>query len=113
MSEQMNPMVEFFERLGHKVVRSQSTWWYEVQPRVFLTIPYYKTIQPSEDETMSLFTKYNLRAIRYPTTLDSFGFLSNITINTDKNYNLSNLHRKARNHTRRGLENCRFEKRRN
>jgi len=110
MTLESNPMVEFFERLGHKIIQSKSSWWYEVQPGVLLTIPYYKQIEPTEEETSKLMQKHSLRVIRYPTTLNSFGFLSNITINTNKDYNLSSLHQKARNQTRRGLENCRFEK---
>lgn len=103
---QTNPMVEFFECLGHKIIRTKSSWWYDVQPGVLLTIPYYKEITPDEAEISELMSKNELRAIRYPTTLDSFGFISDITINTNKDYDLSCLHRNARNHTRRGLENC-------
>ncbi len=101
-----NPMVDFFERLGHRVVRSENSWWYEIQPRVFLSIPYYKPIEISDEETKELMEKYKLRAIRFPTTLSSFGFLSNITINTNKDYDMPSLHSKARNQTRRGLESC-------
>ncbi|MHC4635974.1 MAG: hypothetical protein ACYTBV_00560 [Planctomycetota bacterium] len=106
IDKKSNPMSEFFERLGHNIVRSQSSWWYEVQPKVLLTLPYYKPINPPNDEIKELIIKYKLRALRYPTALDSFGFLSDITVNTNKNYDLSSLHQKARNQTRRGLENC-------
>ena len=99
-------MVKFFERLGHKVIRTQSSWWYDVQPGVLLTLPYYKQITPSENEINELLKKENLRALRYPTTLENFGFLSDITINTHKDYDLPHLHQKARNQTKRGLENC-------
>ena len=104
-----NSMVDFFERLGHKVIRTQSSWWYDVQSGVFLTIPYYKEITPSEEEIGNLMKSEKLRALRYPTTLDSLGFLSNITVNTNSNYDISSLHQKARNQTRRGLENCKVE----
>jgi hypothetical protein len=101
-----NPMVEFFRRLGHRVVRTSSSWWYDVQPGVFLAIPYYKQITPSEKEVKELMRQEKVSALRYPTTLDSYGFASNITINTNKDYNLAHLHQKARNQVRRGLENC-------
>jgi len=106
MSLEINPMVEFFERLGHRVIKSKNSWWYEVQPRVLLSLPYYKQIDLEDEEINELLQKYKLRAIRYPTSLKSFGFLSNITVNTNKDYDMSNLHSKARNQTRRGLENC-------
>jgi len=108
-SGKMDSVVEFFSRLG-LVVKSPSSWWYEVQPKVFLSLPYYKTINPTEEEIRTLSHKYKLRAIRYPTSLNSFGFLSNITINTNKNYDMSCLHQKARNQTRRGLENCEIKR---
>lgn len=109
MKHESNPMVEFFERLGHEVIRSENAWWYDAAPQVLLSLPYYRLIEPGEEEVDELLHKHKLRAIRYPTTLESYGFMSNITVNTDKNYDMSNLHQKARNQTRRGLENCVIE----
>ncbi len=109
MKHESNAMVEFFERLGHKVIRSENAWWYDAAPQVLLSLPYYKLIEPSEEEVDELLHKHKLRALRYPTTLESYGFMSNITMNTDKKYDMSNLHQKARNQTRRGLENCVIE----
>ncbi len=101
-----NPMGEFFERLGHKIIRSESAWWYDVQPRVLLSFPYYKLIEPQEAEIDTLMREHKLRAIRYPTALSSFGFASTLAINTNTEYDLSCQHQKARNQTRRGMENC-------
>ncbi|MHC4159149.1 MAG: hypothetical protein ACYSSO_08735 [Planctomycetota bacterium] len=101
-----NSMAEFFERLGHKVIKSESAWWYDVQPKVLLSLPYYKLIEPSPEESYGLLNKQKLRAIRHPTTLGSFGFTSTLAVNTNPNYNLSCQHQKARNQTRRGMENC-------
>lgn len=105
-----SPIVEFLERLGHKVIQSPNGWWYEVQPKVLNALPNYKLIEPSESELKSLMDKYKLRAIRFPTPLSAYGFVSSITVNTDKNYDMPSLHQKARNQTRRGLENCKVER---
>ncbi|RKY10262.1 MAG: hypothetical protein DRP66_00135 [Planctomycetota bacterium] len=105
-----NPMVEFFERLGHKVIESNGAWWCEIQPKVLLALPFYKLIEPSEPEIDELMKKYKLRAMRYPAPLSAYGFVSSITVNTDKNYDMPSLHQKARNQTRRGLENCEVER---
>lgn len=102
-------MGEFFERLGHKIIRSESAWWYDVQPKVLLSFPYHRLIEPSCEESCSLLKKHNLRAIRYPTTLGGFGFISTLAVNTNPNYDLSCQHQKARNQTRRGMENCAVE----
>ncbi len=109
MEVESNPMAEFFEKIGQRVIRSESSWWHEVQSRVLLSFPYYKLIEPSQEETNELFGKYKLRAVRYPTPLKAFGFASTLELNTDPKYNLSMLEREARRQTRRGLENCTFE----
>jgi len=110
MRLERNPMVNFFEMLGHNIYECSDAWWYDVQPSVLLAIPYHKTIVPNDEDLMELMKKKSLKAIRYPTKLDSLGFVSNITINENKGtYNMSCLHQKARNQTRRGLENCKVE----
>jgi hypothetical protein len=101
-----NPMAEFFERLGHNIIKSESAWWYDVQPKVLLSVPYYRLIEPSHEESYRLLNKHKVRAIRYPTTLGSFGFVSTLAVNTNTSYDLSCQHQKARNQTRRGTENC-------
>lgn len=106
MEANLNPMGRFYELLGHKIVQSESGWWYEVQPGVLLAFPYYKLIEPNEDELNALMREHKLKAIRYPTTLNAFGFLSTSPINMNPDYDLSCQHQKARNQTRRGLEAC-------
>jgi len=109
MSDRLNQMGEFYQRLGHKVVLSENACWYEVQPRIFHCIPNYKQVKPTDAEITELMQKYNLRALRYPTELGEYGFVSNIAVNTNPDYDLSCQHQKARNQTRRGLENCKVE----
>ncbi len=111
MTQNVNPMVNLFSALGHRIYNCGGAFWYDVQPGVLLTIPYYKTVRPDENKVRELVKKEGLKAVRYPTPLDSFGFVSNITINTNTGcYNMSCLHQKARNQTRRGLENCTIER---
>ena len=109
MGINLNPMAEFFDRLGHKIIYSPNACWYEVQPGVLLSIPYYKLVEPTEQELQELIKAHKLQAIRFPTMLNHFGFLSNIVVNTNKNYDFSSMHQKARNQTRRALENCKVE----
>jgi hypothetical protein len=109
MGINLNPMGEFVGRLGHKIIQSKSALWYEVQPKVLLSFPYYKLVKPEEEEITALMREYKLRAIRYPTTLESYGFVSTLAVNTNPDYDLSCLHQKARNQTRRALENNKVE----
>jgi hypothetical protein len=104
-----NPMEEFFKRLGHKIIHTPKASWYEVQHRVLLSFPYYKQVEPTEDELNELMTTNKMLAIRFPTMLDKFGFISNVVVNTNKNYDFASMHQKARNQTRRALENCKVE----
>jgi len=109
MSDVMNPMAQFFARLGHRIIQTPSALWYDVQPRVLLSLPYFRQINPTEDELNQLMRQHKIRALRFPTSLESFGFASTLAINTNPNYDLNCQHQKARNQTRRGLENCRVE----
>jgi hypothetical protein len=102
-------MAEFFERLGHKIIQSRSAWWYDVQPGVLLSFPYYKLVESTEEETTRLMYEHKPRALRFPTALENFGFVSNLALNTKTDYDLADQHQKARNQTRRGLENCKVE----
>jgi hypothetical protein len=102
-------MGEFFERLGHTIVEEQNARWYEVQPRVLFSYPYHTLIEPTEDQLTALMRSRSLRAMRFPTRVDRYGFVSNIAINTNKEYDLPALHQKARNQTRRAMETCKVE----
>lgn len=111
MGINLNPMGEFFERLGHRIIKSPSSWWYEVQPKVLFSFPYYKLIEPSEAEIKQLFDEYKLHAIRYSTLLESFGFFSVVELNTDPNYDLSCVQPRVRRYIKRALkENCKVER---
>jgi hypothetical protein len=109
MTGESNPMAEFFRKIGQHTIYSKSSWWYEVQPKVLLSFPYYKLIEPGEDEINELFRQHKLRAIRYPAPINAFGFPSSLELNTDPSYDLSRLEREARRQTRQGLANCKFE----
>lgn len=101
-----HPMAEFFERIGQRTIRSESAWWCEVRSGVLLSFPYYRLLELSDAEIAGLFREHKLRSIRYPTPLTALGFESTVAVNANADYDLTALHQKARNQTRRGLENC-------
>jgi len=106
METESNPMAEFFEKIGQCAIRSESSWWHEVQSGVLLSFPYYRLIEPSDNEVQGLFRKYKLRAVRYPTPLNAFGFPSTVELNCNREYDLNCLHSAARRQTRKGLKSC-------
>jgi len=109
MIAETNPMKEFFEKIGQRTFKTESTWWHEVQPGVLLSFPYYKLISPSCGELDTLFKTYNLKAVRFPTPLEGYGFPASLELNTNPQFNLDLLERESRRQTRRGLEACTYQ----
>jgi hypothetical protein len=109
MKIESNPMAEFFERIGQRSIKSESCWWHEVQPRVLLSFPYYKLIEPDDKEIAELFSRYKLRAVRFPTPLEAFGFPSAVELGTDPNYDLSYVQPRVRRYIRKSLKICKVE----
>ena len=109
MENELLPMAKFFTKIGERIISSKSSWWHEVQNGVLLSFPYYNIIEPDQTEIDGLFQKHKLRALRYPTPLESFGFISTVELNTNHNYNLGCLHSAARRQTKQGLKNCSIE----
>ncbi len=101
-----NAMAEFFERLGERVLRSPSAHWHEVQRGVVLSFPYHRLINPDAVELRGLFKAHRLRAVRYPTPVEAFGFDSTLELNTRGDYDLAHLAATARRQTKQGLAAC-------
>ena len=101
---------EFLGRLGHKILSAGGATWYDVQPRVLLAVPHFRTVSLSEETIGWLLAEHRLRALRFPTDPAQFGFESTLTINCNRDYGLKALHRKARNQTLRALERCTIER---
>lgn len=95
---------EFLEKLGHRVIRTESSWWYDVTRWAYMSFPFHVSITPSTDEINTLLLKNGLMA-RY-TCPDGSGNASYYTACCGKSYDLSQLTVKARNQSRRGLERC-------
>lgn len=97
---------EFLERIGHKVIRSESGYWYDTVRSFYENIPFFKTISPCEDEIGELFRKHHMIGIKYSTSEKDRGKSSCVYICQDTSYDLKNLHPKMRNKVRQGLKNC-------
>jgi len=97
---------EFWRIQGHKVIETKSCFWYNPQPLVFLSVPYHRAFTPSRGELARVLFGGPAAAARFH---DPVGNNGGLFICTDRVYDLSALHKKARNETRRGLENCAIE----
>lgn len=97
---------EFWRVQGHRVIETRSCYWYNPSPLVFMSMPYHRSVAPLWGEIVQVLLKGPAIAIRFRDPMEGRGGLF---ICSDRNYGLSCLQKKARNQTRRGLENCRIE----
>lgn len=100
---------EFWKLQGHRVVLTPSACWYDAHPFAYLSIPYHRPIAPSRRELLKVWLTGPALIARYPAAHAKTGRAGGLFVCADRNYDLSALEKKARNQTRRGLENCAIE----
>jgi hypothetical protein len=100
---------EFFRLQGHRVAETESCWWYEYRPFVFISIPYHRALSPSSWEMLRVLVGARAAAIRFPAAPDDNRAEVGIFMCSDRNYGWHSLHPKTRTRTRRGLENSVIE----
>lgn len=99
-------LAEFYKLQGYRTYKSQSCFWYDVQPGFYFNIPYHRIITPSKAELNKILWGIPCVAVRYFTSVENVGKLSYMIVCSDKNYDLNSVDPKyARRQTRRGLEN--------
>jgi hypothetical protein len=103
---QSEPFLEFLARQGHRIVETESWYWYDAQPRFYFYYPYHRLITPSSNELKRLFWGESCIGVRYFTPMEYIGKESYMIVCTDKSYDFSSLDKhSARRETRKGLEN--------
>ncbi|WP_306589641.1 hypothetical protein [Geothrix sp. 21YS21S-4] len=96
---------QWLRRLGHRVVRTPSSYWYDLGPRVFQAFPYHWVIRPQEDELLDLLRRERAIGLRYSTPLDAEeGSCSYHIVYDRPEYGLKNVDPSIRAKVRRGLE---------
>jgi len=100
---------EFWQIQGNKVIETKSCYWYNPHPLFFMSLPFHRLVTPSRSELAKVLLQGPSVAVRFPTVPNGTGKEGGLFICSDRNYDLSSLHQKARNQTRRGLENCTVE----
>jgi hypothetical protein len=88
-----------------RVVRTASSYWAEVGPRVYQAVPVHWVILPSEQELRDLLEGHRALAARYSTPLDApQGMISYHVTYCGSEYTLQSLPKKARYDVRKGME---------
>jgi hypothetical protein len=100
---------EWLRRQGHKVYRTESSYWYNAGPMVLQAFPYHWVINPGKEEIRSLMLNNPVVALRYSSPFTSDGGKVSYHILQENRYDISMINSKARNGIKRGLENFRIE----
>ena len=97
--------VEWLHRQGHHVIKTNSSFWYDIGPKVYQAFPYHQLIAPSSDEIRAIFRQSKAIALRYSTAIDQpEGQISYHVVYDRDHYELASLPKKARHDVTRGLQ---------
>jgi hypothetical protein len=100
-------LAEWLRRMGHRVVRTRSTYWFDAGPRVFQAFPYHWVIQPTEDELREFLYRERAIGLRYSTPVEAArGSCSYHVVYDRATYELKDVDPSIRAKVRRGLEAC-------
>jgi hypothetical protein len=95
---------EWLRRQGHKVYRTESSYWYNAGPMVLQAFPYHWLINPGKDELRDLMLFNGIAALRYSTSVNSNTGKISYHIIQNRCYDFDTLKNKTRNGVRKGLE---------
>ena len=98
----------FWNRQGCRTAKGAGTFWYAVHPLVFLSLPYDQIIEPTRLDLFKFFSRTTALVLRYPAKapgVDGNG-TGGVFVCESKGYDLTALHPKARNQTRKALHEC-------
>lgn len=107
---QARELAGFFRALGHRVIETESCFWYNPSPFLFRTLPVHRLVNPSAAEIAKVLMLGPTLALRYPKTADKRGSVGGMYVCFRRDYDIESLPPNARSHTRRGLARCRIEK---
>lgn len=97
----------FLRLQGYKVINTGSCMWYNIRPLFYESFPIGTQYRPDSGDLARMFLLHFCFGVRYVCHPDEPGSQTrSLFLCTDTNYDLSTLHSKARNQTRRGLERC-------
>jgi hypothetical protein len=101
---------EWLRRQGYRVIRTESSYWYNAWPQVYQAFPYHWVIQPSEEEINHLMWRQHAVGLRYSTPVNhDIGKLSYHAVYDRPVYAVENLDRRSRQNIHAGLQNCTVE----
>lgn len=100
---------DWMRRQGYRVVRTESSYWYNAAPGVFQAFPYHWVITPTQSEIQDLLIRNRIAAVRYSTPFDFPGGVVSYHIVLREPYSLDQLKAQARNGVKAGLNRFKIE----
>lgn len=100
---------EWLKRQGYRVIRSESSYWYNAGQRVFQAFPYHWQVAPTEKELSDIAHSIGAIAFRYSTPISFDGGKVSYHVFAQPPFGLETLKSHAKNGIRKGLANCRIE----
>lgn len=97
---------DFYSNAGFKVYTSPSGEWCELQGGMLISIPYHRLINPSKEELDNLLKISGAWGLRYPTSIENYGFLSKLEVCSRFGYDHKSIEHKFRNRVAKGEKNC-------
>ncbi len=101
---------EWMRRQGHRVVRTESSYWYDAGPHVYQAFPFHWLIKPSKQELRKLMTDHSIVAVRYSKPADATEGMVSYHAVLNGPYDLQMLRHQARNGIRNGLKHFHIER---
>jgi hypothetical protein len=96
---------EWLRRQGHHLLKTSSSYWYDIVPRVYQAIPYHRLVTPPDEELRQLLIQNKAIGLRYSTAMDGLsGSVSYHVVYAGRDYTLDDLTKKARYDVRKALK---------
>jgi hypothetical protein len=98
--------VDFLRRLGHRVVRTRSSYWYDASRLFFMSAPPHRLYEPSGDELRLVLRKLPCLGLRFATPFAGVGKPSYQLVCDNSTYGSAALSGNVRRKVRQGLKRC-------
>lgn len=100
-------LVNWFSRQGYPIVRSESTYWCALGPRVYQAIPFHRTVEPGDDEIRKMLVRHAGIAVRFASSIGGAkGAPSYHVVCDNRDYDIAFLGRQSQQNIHKGLKHC-------
>lgn len=96
----------FLAAAGHRVVRTNSAFWYDATRGFFLSLPSHHQLRPESAELREVLGHRPCFGVRFPAPVDGPGRMSYQIVCDNRSYGLAELSANVRSKVRRGLRRC-------